>query len=375
MPNGKTHGWANVNKEEILGAIAANYRDTAFRATAIGPLPESPKNRIRIGEELQPIGTYAGAIPYLGTIEDIEVLQDHEKVDPDFKSKDWWWDHQRMRFVNGKLGFRFLILIIPMTWVLFLWLSGVGVVCWATIEILEQPNLSDVVAITTIITGFLLTLSWFAFAIWVTPATTNWIMSTGIGFFLKPFEKAINKKLDETLDDGCSEFNRVTGQVRIALGRGRNFEAPFEEFDVYVERVVQQGGIFYRLMLVHRYTQKVFNKASFSSIEAEKREVLALWDMLQRYMDVTQPLPDSPRLEPFRHLDSVTAEYDKKTGRNPRYWRDLDLEVWKEGEGQEMLQRQREYPWGQRVCKLTPKLGQIDMATYREQRPATASVI
>ncbi|MDX1757703.1 MAG: hypothetical protein R3175_16725 [Marinobacter sp.] len=201
-------------------------------------------------------------------------------------------------------------------------------------------------------------------------------MGTGIGFLLKPFEKTINKKLDDTLEDGCSEFNRVTGQVRMALGRGRFFEAPFVEFDAYVDRVIQQSGVFYRLMLVHRYTQKTFNKTAFSTIESNKSEALAMWDVLQRYMDVTQPLPDVPRLEPFRHLDPVTAEHDKQTGRNPRYWRDLDLEVWKEGEGwHEVHRRQCEYLWSKRVCKLTPKLGQIDMATYREQRPATASAI
>src|SRR5690554_7380511 len=72
----------------------------------IVPLPKAPKERSRIGEELQPISTYAGIIPYLGTIQDVEVLQEHEKADPEFESKDWWWDHQRIRFLNGKLGDR-----------------------------------------------------------------------------------------------------------------------------------------------------------------------------------------------------------------------------------------------------------------------------
>ena len=31
---------------------------------------------------------------------------------------------------------------------------------------------------------------------------------------LKPFENTINKRLDSTLEDGCSEFNRVDGQAR-----------------------------------------------------------------------------------------------------------------------------------------------------------------
>ena len=352
------------------------FMDTAFRASAIGPLPEAPTKRTRIGEELQPFGSYAGAVPYLGTIQDVEVLQDCEKSDPEFRDEDWWWDHQRIRFLNGKLGLKFLILIIPLTWIIFLWLSGVGMVCWGVVEFLEQPNLSDAIAIIVIATAFLLTLSWFAFAIWVTPVTTNWIMSTGLGVLLKPFEKTLNKRLNETMEDGCSEFNRVTGQVRIALGRKRFFEVPFVEFDAYVDRVIQESGVFYRLMLVHRYTQKTFNKTAFSTIESNKNEVLATWDMLQRYMDVSQPLPDTPRLEPFRHLDPVTAEHDRRTGRNPRYWRDLDLESWKDGEGwAEVYRHQNEYPWGTRFCKLTPQLGKISMEEYRKQRPAGASPI
>jgi len=123
---------------------------------------------------------------------------------------------------------------------------------------------------------------------------------------------------------------------------------------------------------VHRYTQKTFNKTAFSTIEAEKSEVLALWDMLQRYMDVTQPLPDMPRLEPFRHRDPVTREYDEKIGRNPRYWRDLDLDTWQEREGAELLEKQRKFPWGSRQCKLTPQLGKVSMEEYRVTRSANA---
>ncbi|KPQ28520.1 MAG: hypothetical protein HLUCCX14_10290 [Marinobacter excellens HL-55] len=344
--------------------------DTAFRATDIGPLPKSPKERARVGEELQPVGNYAGTIPYLGTIQDVEALQDHERSDPEFTSKDWWWDHQKIRFLNDKLGFKFLLLIVPMTWVITLWIGGPALMIWALGEMQFVAELPALVVGVFII---LFILAWFAFAVWATPITTNWLMSTAMGFVLKPFEKAINKKLDDTLEDGCSEFNRATGQVRLALGRGRFFEAPFVEFDAYVDRVIQQSGVFYRLIFVHRYTQKTFHKTAFSTIESSKSEVLALWDVLQTYMDVTQPLPDTPRLEPFRHLDPVTAEHDKRTGRNPRYWRDIDLEAWKNGEGwNEVHRRQESYPWGERTCKLTPQLGKISMDEYRKHRPAEA---
>ncbi|KEF32940.1 hypothetical protein D777_00502 [Marinobacter nitratireducens] len=357
-----------VEPQEVEGFSAS-----AFRANGIGPLPESPRKRFRTGEELQPIGSYAETIPYLRTIQDVEALQDKEKEDPEFKDTEWWSDHQRIRFLNGKLGFRFLILLLPITWILVLVVGGMAVAGWGILAMAEYYSMPGLLVG---IIGLILIPGWMLFALVIARPTTNWLMSTGIGFFVKPFEKNISKKVDDTLEDGCSEFNRVTGPVRMALGRGRYFEAPFVEFDAYVDRVIQQGGIFYRLILVHRYTQKSFHNTAFSSIESSKFEVLALWDVLQQYMDVSQPLPDTPRLEPFRHLDPVTAEHDKKTGRNPRYWRDLDLEAWKEGDGwKEVHRRQCEYPWEQRECKLTPKLGQIDMATYREQRPASASVI
>ncbi|MDN6319815.1 MAG: hypothetical protein L0J77_08615 [Marinobacter sp.] len=341
----------------------------AFGAMEVSPLPKSPKERTRIGEEPQPVGSYAGIIPYQGTIQDAEVLQDHEKTDPEFTSKDWWWDHQRIRFLNEKLGFKVLLLFLPFTWILTVYVGGMALVAWMILNLSETYSLP---AILDVILLLIIMPAWIFFALSIIPPTTNWLMSTGIGFLMKLFEKRINKKLDQAFEDGCSEFNRATGQVRFALGRKRFFEAPFVEFDAYIERVVQKGGIFYRLMFVHRYTQKTFNKMWFSGIEPQKTEVLALWDMLQRYMDVTQPLPDVPRLEPFRHLDPVTREYDEKNRRNPRYWRDLDLEEWKAGDGQKVLQRQRKYPWGSRECKLTPQLGKVSMAEYRETRPEAA---
>lgn len=345
------------------------FAPTAFNSNFIGSLPESPRKRERMGDELQPVGAYAGANPYNGVVEDVKTLQDHEAHDPEFTDKDWWWDHHRIRFLNGKVGLKFLILLIPFTWVLLLVVGVMSLIGWGVLELAEQYDWSGILVG---LVALVLLPGWMFLSFWMIRPTTNWIMSTGLECLLKPFEKSLSEKFDESLEDGCSEFNRVTGQVRFSLGRHRFFEAPFIEFDAYVERVVQQGGIFYRLMFVHRYTQKTFNQTWLSGVEASKSEVLAFWDMLQRYMDVTQPLPDVPRLEPFRHLDPVTREHDEKTGRNPRYWRDLDVEAWKHGRGVELLNRLRSYPWGSRVCKLTPQLGKISLEEYREMRPEGA---
>src|SRR5690554_1290683 len=111
------------------------FSDTAFRATDIGPLPKPPEERARIGEELQPIGSYALTIPYQGTVNDIESLQDHEKQDPQFCSKDWWWNHQRIRFLNEKLGFKLLLLIVPFVWILTLVIGGMALIGWGVLTI------------------------------------------------------------------------------------------------------------------------------------------------------------------------------------------------------------------------------------------------
>ena len=347
------------------------YASTAYRSDQAVELPETRAKRERVGDELQPYGAYANLNPYHRTVEDIDTVQYSEREDPEFYKENWWWDHQRLRFLNEKMGLKFLILVLPFTWIFTLLIGGSFGIGYVFVNELRE-DLPPVIFVVLLLASW---AGWWFFALRITPHTTNWLMTNVVGALLKPFEKTLEKKLDETLEDGCSEFNRVTGQVKFALGKGRSFEAPFVEFDAYVERVVQRGGIFYRLMFVHRYTQKQFNKTSLSNIEAEKTEVLALWDMLQRYMDVTQPLPDMPRLEPFRHLDPVTAKYDQTTGRNPRYWRDLDLGAWQKSEGAELLRSQRQYAWGRRQCRVTPQLGSVDMPTYRQSRPETACVV
>ncbi|WP_203144019.1 hypothetical protein [Marinobacter mangrovi] len=345
------------------------YADESLNPECIPPLPDC-KKRSRVGDELQPWGDYATVNPYQKIIMDVADVQSVEANGVDFENDEWWgWNHQRLQFINDRTGTQALVVLIPYAWTIFL----VGIVPiltgWMTIKIVSAWNFPTL--LTTLTTTALLIISLVA-GVFLLPTTTNWIMTKGLGVILKPFERSLQKKVDNSLADGMSEFNRVTGQAKFALGKGRHFEAPFIEFDAYVERVVQRGGIFYRLMFVHRYTGKIFNKTWLSGVEASKNEVLALWDMLQRFMDVSQPIPDMPRFEPFRHLDPVTAEHDDKTNRPPRYWRDLDLEAWKANEGAELAKAQAQFPWNQRRCKLTPKLGQVEMEVYRKQRPETA---
>jgi len=340
---------------------------SGFRADQIPELPESPKKRERLGEDLQPVGDYAGIEPYYRVCEDVGALQHQDQNDPDdFASGEWWWEHRQIRFLNGKafVGLSALLLLVPYVW------GGVVLVGGGMLS-LYYAAMVDLPHLLKSVWGVLVGFAWIALSFYILIKTMPWVMG-GFALLLRPFDKLLGKLLDRGLEAGESAFNREAGEVSFAMPGGKKLTAPFEEFDAYVERVVQHGGIFYRLMFVHRYTAKQFSQTSLSRIEPSKEEVLALWDMLQRYMDVSQPLPDMPRLEPFRHLDPVTAEHDQKTGRTPRFWRDLDLEAWKQGEGAEWLTRQAEYPWEKRTCRLTPQLGKVSTQTYREFRPQDA---
>ena len=149
-----------------------------------------------------------------------------------------------------------------------------------------------------------------------------------------------------------SAFNRQTGMLSFARRFRQPFVAPFYEFDPVMEyRPDRYGGGGYALWLFHRYTDnKVFLGARVQSLSMRMKDCLAFWDTLQRYMDVSQPLPDLPILEQFRHLDPTTAEHDRETGREPRHWRDMSYETWeKKGVGQRM-KRIDTYPWQSKPC-------------------------
>lgn len=342
--------------------MTPHYAHNGYRAEAIPPLPApgTKHRRERSIDELQPFGDYAGIDPYTRVADDAATVQELDHQDAQFYENDWWWDHQRIRFLNEKLGLMALLMVVPFLWFLVLVVGGeLFLVLTVGKSLVALPQIVGLLCMA-IIFGI-----WLFISLSIYKKTTTWLMN-GIAWLLKPFEKRIEKGLDESFEKGSSEFNRQTGMVKFARSRKEAFEAPFVEFDAYVERVVQRGGIFYKLTFTHRYTGEIFNKLWLDATTPDRTEVYAFWDMLQRYMDVSQPLPDVPRLEPFRERDPVTAEHDRQTGRDPRYWRDLDLEAWKQGAGAELHKAQHAYPWQQRHCRLTPQLGKLETSGTAE---------
>lgn len=138
------------------------------------------------------------------------------------------------------------------------------------------------------------------------------------------------------------ELNRRTGMVTIfdydnngeylkngTIGR---ITHPFHQFDAYVYAEPDQQLLpWFSLHLKHRYENNIIidTRCLLESLR-HSEPFYAFWDFIQNYMDVSRPLPDIPAHEPFRHLDPVTALHDRKAGRNPRYWRDMDEETFEQ---------------------------------------------
>ncbi|MCC5881010.1 MAG: hypothetical protein JJU25_00030 [Halomonas sp.] len=150
---------------------------------------------------------------------------------------------------------------------------------------------------------------------------------------------------------------------------------PFYEFDAYIEmRVGTQGSQFHSLKLIHRYPQRsrlphINAPLDYDfSVGGSIAQLYAAWDMLQRYMDISQPLPDIPQVEPFRHLDPTTKAYDEagKRGRPATYWRDLYAKS-SEAELKALRDAHRaevdSTAWGGR-----PDLMELSVPNYRETR-------
>ena len=135
-------------------------------------------------------------------------------------------------------------------------------------------------------------------------------------FFVAPFLRA--KRV--------FELNRTTGMVTLFKKNKPFFTHPFIEFDcVLMSSPTQQGFLNYSLTLIHRYQNYSVGVPISGSMGANHKviEYLLFWNMVQRYMDISQPLPDILVLEPARQRDPTTIAYDKEHNRNPRYWRDM----------------------------------------------------
>lgn len=245
--------------------------------------------------------------------------------------------------------------LIKTRWQLLLMLAG----AFADYSIFGFFFICNLLA--AMIVGFL--DGWTAFASFFEIAA--WMIGLHI-FFRYPFTWFLERNPDFIVKDlGCGFF-RPTGMVKFRTWREETFEAPFIEFDPYISYHVQpKGPVSYKLQLRHRYSGWQTAVAEVHS--TLKVELYAHWDELQRYMDVSQPLPDIPALEPYRPLDPTTAEYDAegKRERPADYWATLDLEWWEKEGYPAHMEKIRNFPWGSLEDQMqfsVPNLNEATMA-------------
>lgn len=238
--------------------------------------------------------------------------------------------------------------------------------------LLIASSMIDTVMFGFIVASFLLTFVLVILAIGFLGAVQKiaWPLAILISlrlFFKYPFVWYLERNPEVMVRDlGCGFF-RTAGKIKFRTYWGKEtFEAPFIEFDPYIAYHVQPNGpVSYKLVLRHRYRGRQTEVATVP--QGRKIELYAVWDQLQRYMDVSQPLPDIPALEAYRSFDPTTAAYDAagKRGRPADYWVTLDLDWWKREGYPEHMKKIAEFPWDSLEDKMedsVPNLREAAMA-------------
>jgi hypothetical protein len=181
----------------------------------------------------------------------------------------------------------------------------------------------------------------------ITKLTGIWIIFTAFSFLVLPFLIGFTQTLLESFiyfliipiliyklgktalrknwvkDKNNTVLNRRTGMVTFSW-LGKEVSYPFAEFDPAMQTVVDRTGmLYYHLILMHRYTGQ-FTREPGSQFDVWKVELY--WEELQRFMDISQPLQDTPDLEFYRDHDPVTKAWDEKHHRPKNYWKDMPRE-------------------------------------------------
>lgn len=179
------------------------------------------------------------------------------------------------------------------------------------IPIFSNPNYIDAAMMT------IATINVFGF--FITIFFARWLFTWVI------FEK-LPKHLVSNLVTKTYSLNRKTGMVTLYSSSDYVvYSHPFIEFDCrMIEVTGPSGSPKFNVVLCHRYSDysqpiNIGDLIDSARSDDQKR----LWNVIQQYMDVSQPLPDLPFPEPFRSEDLTTAAYDKEIGRDPNYWRSM----------------------------------------------------
>lgn len=302
-----------------------NYAPTAFSSTRLPALAATSPGRapLRRGGWRMPWGNTRQVVPdFLMSPSPTELRrEEHEErertINPDEGLPNTQTDfhnhltHEYLRFAPDALTTRLLRGVKLWSKVVFWFLAVMGL--WVTVTgtwSAEEERLR------TFLTFFLFTvvLTFPTLVVW---GVSAFLMSRFFARLIRPARAP------------AWELSRPTGMVTLFSYRGKQIitqNAPFHEFDAYTR--TRRGN--HEFWLEHRYSSTSISFLPICGPRPCFVNLWALWDFLQNYMDTSQSLPDIPGLEKYRGNDPTTVKHDGETGRDPRYWVDMDDESFRQ---------------------------------------------
>ncbi|WP_236693098.1 hypothetical protein [Pseudomonas sp. 11/12A] len=318
------------------------YAQTAYGATEVPQQEQSTERpwimrfaKVRLpwgnADEVTPVSFVEDYSPRdLRNQEQLKIEREEQMAKGTYTSSPF--EHIDFHMRDNHESFRYALL--PASSNFWIYMAGVGHILFLifltlsffilTAEFIDtKKTLSDIIAdysVTLVVLLGLPLLCWMAGAVVIKFFQNLWI---------KPSRGPI------------WELNRRTGLVTVfdyknngeykKNGTIGELSAPFYEFDAYIATSPDSQGMPLNVLyLAHRYRNIMINFGALLCPGPDVQPPCALWDFIQNYMDVSRPLPDLPQYEEYRHLDPTTAEYDRLTGRNPRYWIDMDDATFKQ---------------------------------------------
>jgi hypothetical protein len=381
-----------------LNSAPLNYGPASYNSGEIpvqpGHLWQEDSSRSGIFRTTLNWGNYANLDPWQDVDAQLQLeLQNTSKED---SNPDHYINHQRWRFETSNILLTLLPLLKWWSIIFIPWILWGFAVTEALSNVFDNINASKGVYTTMSLMLLIVatTLSSMAISTWMIwrdkPKYKKYIILVSVGVFIATASYILTP---ETVSEntsplklimamlvtvfmglagwdfvisfylrllraGVSELNRKTGMLTVARPFRSAFTAPFYEFDATMElRPAPHGNSSMAVWLHHRYSSfEIFLGGKVQSLGMSREECMAFWDTLQRYMDVTQPLPELPILEQFRHLDPTTVAHDKLSNRPPRRWRDTKYKVWDRTERPAMMNKNLNYPWQTEACILTAKI-------------------
>ncbi|WP_292953106.1 MULTISPECIES: hypothetical protein [unclassified Neptuniibacter] len=228
------------------------------------------------------------------------------------------WDEKLFTKGQGNIWFRFFFLIGAFTEIFLTFLLPITFIAYIVVHfaLYEEGIYDDSSYISDVILSLKFCFYFFGLsALYQLYYRKLAFINGNVPFFIKLYREY--------------ELCRQTGMVHIYKKNKEVFSAPFYEFDCYLaSNPGNYGELFYTMQLVHRYkgTKHTVDLGALIGNSAPPEEYYQLWNMMQQYMDISRPMPDNIMSEAYRHLDPTTAAYDKKTGRDSHFWRNMTQE-------------------------------------------------